>query len=112
MATVRRFGGAEANLCLSSLREAHGHCRFVPQRTLYLAFGHDEEVGGLGAEAIAKTLADEGVQLDCILDEGGVILADGFKPFTKVPIALIGTAEKVTVLTFLNVHKQAHLHVL
>jgi carboxypeptidase PM20D1 len=54
----------------------------------------------LGAAAIAKTLGDEGVRLDCVLDEGGVILSDGFKPFTQVPVALIGTAEKVTTSTF------------
>ena len=46
----------------------HGH---TPTRTVYLAFGHDEEVGGEdGARAIAAELESRGVTLEFLLDEG------------------------------------------
>jgi carboxypeptidase PM20D1 len=68
---------------------------FEPQRTIYLAFGHDEEVGGLGgARRIIETLAARGVQdFALVLDEGG-ILANGLVPGVRQPTALIGIAEK------------------
>jgi carboxypeptidase PM20D1 len=64
-----------------------------PQRDIYLAFGHDEEVGGEGAKAIAKYFLEQNIQFEFILDEGGVI-TDGIIPGTTQPIALIGVAEK------------------
>ena len=73
-------------------------CRSQPQRTLYLAFGHDEEVGGdLGAGAMATLLESRGVTLDFVVDEGGPVLVDGLPSLLRSPaqIALIGTAEKV-----------------
>ena len=65
----------------------------VPQRDIYFAFGHDEEAGGEGAKAIAKYFAEQNIQFEFILDEGGVI-TDGIIPGTTQPIALIGVAEK------------------
>ncbi|EFJ52829.1 hypothetical protein VOLCADRAFT_86190 [Volvox carteri f. nagariensis] len=66
-----------------------------PQRTVYFAFGHDEEVGGeLGAARIADLLAERGVMVDMVYDEGGSIASDGFRPYSSRPLALIGTAEK------------------
>ena len=66
---------------------------FRPARTIYLAFGHDEEVGGKqGARAIAETLKQRGVQLELVLDEGGVI-GEGIMP-VSAPTALVGVAEK------------------
>lgn len=64
---------------------------------MYLAFGHDEEVGGaFGAKAIAEYLKGQGVQLEFVLDEGGPLLIDGLQPFIKdKAVALVGTAEKV-----------------
>lgn len=65
---------------------------------MYLAFGHDEEVGGdLGAGAMARLLASRGVSLDFVVDEGGPILLDGLPSLLRTPIqiALLGTAEKV-----------------
>lgn len=72
-------------------------CRLSPKRTLYLAFGHDEEVGGaLGAKAMAARLQERGVQLEFVLDEGGPLLVDGLHPFVQnTAVALVGTAEKV-----------------
>ena len=69
--------------------------RFTPERTVYLAFGHDEEVGGMeGARAIARLLDERGVELGFALDEGGVV-ASGYLPeLVATPIALVGIAEK------------------
>jgi carboxypeptidase PM20D1 len=67
---------------------------FRPVRTLHLAYGHDEEVGGAaGATAIAALLKSRGVRLAMVLDEGGVI-GDGLLPGLTRPTALIGVAEK------------------
>jgi carboxypeptidase PM20D1 len=67
---------------------------FQPDRTLYFAFGHDEEVGGRqGAAAIAALLGQRGVHPAFILDEGGAII-QGMVPGIAKPAALIGTAEK------------------
>lgn len=69
--------------------------RFSPERTLILAVGHDEEVGGfLGARCIAALLEERGVQLEVIIDEGGVVASDGFS-FVHQPVAFVATAEKV-----------------
>ncbi len=65
----------------------------VPQRNIYFAFGHDEEVGGEGAKAIAKYFSEQDIQFEFILDEGGVI-TDGIIPGTTQPIALVGVAGK------------------
>lgn len=67
---------------------------FQPARTVYLAFGHDEEVGGTaGARAIAALLRARGIDLEMVLDEGGVI-GDGILPGVSEPVALVGIAEK------------------
>jgi carboxypeptidase PM20D1 len=65
-----------------------------PRRTVYLAFGHDEEVGGQnGAVAIAALMQSRGVQLDHVIDEGGAI-ADGMVPGIPGSVAMVGVAEK------------------
>jgi carboxypeptidase PM20D1 len=67
---------------------------FTPERTLYLAFGHDEEIGGNGGAAkIAASLRSRGVELEFVLDEGMGILR-GLVDGLKSPVALIGIAEK------------------
>ena len=67
---------------------------YQPPRTLYLAYGADEEVGGQrGAAQIAALLQSRGVQLDFVLDEGLLVL-DGVMPGLARPAALIGVAEK------------------
>ncbi|MEM8964565.1 MAG: M20 family peptidase [Acidobacteriota bacterium] len=66
---------------------------FAPTRTVYLAFGHDEEVGGRGAQAIAQRLADANIEPFMILDEGGLVLRGGM-PGVERPVALLGAAEK------------------
>ena len=65
-----------------------------PARTVYLAFGHDEELDGPeGAAKIAQLLADRGVRLEFTLDEG-MVIAHGIVPGVAKPVALIGVAEK------------------
>ncbi|MBI4083897.1 MAG: M20/M25/M40 family metallo-hydrolase [Candidatus Lambdaproteobacteria bacterium] len=67
---------------------------FRPDRTVYLAFGHDEEVGGaMGAAFIAAKLGARGVRLEFTLDEG-LVIAEGILPGIAAPVALIGLAEK------------------
>ena len=67
---------------------------FKPQRTVYLVFGHDEEVGGRdGAAQVVALLKQRGVQLDFVLDEG-LAVTEGILPGVKAPLALIGLAEK------------------
>ncbi len=67
---------------------------FTPRRTVHLAFGHDEEVGGpRGAVMIAQQLAARGVRAHLVLDEGMAVI-DGAVPGVERPAALIGVAEK------------------
>lgn len=74
--------------------ERHLQEGFVPPRTIYLAFGHDEEVGGKhGAVVIARLLKARGIELDFLLDEGGAIAKD-MVPGVEQRVALIGPGEK------------------
>lgn len=67
---------------------------FTPRRTVYIAFGHDEEVGGeLGAGTIAALLEARGVRAWFCLDEG-LAAVQGMIPGIAGPVALIGVAEK------------------
>jgi carboxypeptidase PM20D1 len=67
---------------------------FAPERTVYLSFGHDEEIGGTrGAKIIANVLKERGVNAEFVLDEGMAITV-GIVPMMKKPVALIGTSEK------------------
>lgn len=76
----------------------------VPRRTVYLAFGHDEEIGGYkGAAKIADLLEARQVQLEFTLDEGSAIV-QGIIPGVKRPAALIGLAEKGFVTLRLTAH--------
>lgn len=75
---------------------------FRPKRTIYFAFGHDEEVSGQrGAKAIAALLASRGVKLDFVLDEG-LLITDGIMKGLDRPAALIGVAEKGYATLVLN----------
>ncbi len=74
----------------------------TPRRTVYLAFGHDEEVGGeRGAGSIAARLAAQGVRLAWVLDEGGVV-GEGMVDLLPGPLALVGVAEKGAVTASLR----------
>jgi carboxypeptidase PM20D1 len=66
---------------------------FQPDRTIYLAFGHDEELGGGGARVLAALLKSRNVHADLVLDEGTYITREKV-PGITTPVALIGTSEK------------------
>ncbi len=76
---------------------------YQPKRTVMMAFGHDEELGGPeGAQVMAALLKERGIELECVIDEGGFII-DGALPGITVPVALIGVAEKGYVTLELSV---------
>lgn len=77
---------------------------YRPARTVYLAFGHDEEIlGPAGARGIARLLASRGVdRYALVLDEGGYIV-DGLIPGVGGLAAIIGVAEKGYVSVNLTV---------
>ncbi|KAI9105305.1 hypothetical protein DFS34DRAFT_644118 [Phlyctochytrium arcticum] len=86
---------------------------YRPRRTIYLAFGHDEECSGNeGAHQIAKLLQKRGMRFEFVIDEG-LPIAYGMFPgikgpigtvqcsvcvkrhlFTKLLLAFVGIAEK------------------
>ena len=67
---------------------------FTPERTVMIAAGQDEEVGGAeGNAVIAKTLAKRGVHFTWVLDEGGAIMDEPF-PGVLTPVAFVAVAEK------------------
>ncbi len=67
---------------------------YTPSRTIYLASGHDEEVGGAnGAAAIAAHLKAKGVHAEMTIDEGGFI-AEDLVPGVEAPVAMVNLAEK------------------
>ncbi len=67
---------------------------FQPRQTVFLAFGHDEEIGGqAGAARIADLLSSRGVRLEYVLDEG-LAVTQGIVPGLEAPAALVGIAEK------------------
>ena len=66
----------------------------TPKRTIYLAFGHDEEQGGIdGAREMAKLLKSRGVEAEFLMDEGG-LLTHSVVPGVEGALALIAPAEK------------------
>ena len=67
---------------------------FRPARTVYLMFGHDEEVGGrYGARMIVDKLVRQGIKPALVLDEGG-FMAAGLMPGLSQRAAIVGIAEK------------------
>jgi carboxypeptidase PM20D1 len=66
----------------------------TPKRSVYLAFGHDEELDGAqGAAKIVALLNARGIKFDFSLDEGLTVLV-GMVPGLSPPAALIGVTEK------------------
>lgn len=79
---------------------------FKPRRTVYFAFGHDEEIGGQdGAAHIARHLQRQGVAFEYLLDEGTFIL-ENVLPGIEKPVAFIGTAERGFVNLKITAHGQ------
>lgn len=70
---------------------------FEPERTVYLCFGHDEEIVAAptsGAGSIAAVLKERGVHLDSVIDEGGAILNLHVGNILNKKLAGVGIAEK------------------
>ena len=65
---------------------------FVPRRTVYFMFGHDEEVAGTGAQSMVDVLHKRGVRAELVLDEGFFVIKDN--PLTGSPFGFIGVSEK------------------
>ena len=76
---------------------------FTPERTVYLAFGHNEEGDddASGAAAIAAHLGGLGVHDAWLLDEGGLIYDHVIG--VPRPVALVGITEKNPVIVELRV---------
>jgi len=67
---------------------------YTPKRTIYLAFGHDEEISGFhGAKIIGEQLKSNNVKLAAVLDEGGM-LTQGMLVGVDEPVGLVGITEK------------------
>ncbi|MFQ6610698.1 MAG: M20 family peptidase [Fidelibacterota bacterium] len=67
---------------------------YRPERTIYLVFGHDEEIGGqAGAKKIAELFLERDIRPGMILDEGMAVISN-IMPGLDRPVGLIGIAEK------------------
>ena len=83
---------------------------YSPQRTVYLAFGHDEEVGGkFGAVSMVEIFKRRNIEFEYIVDEGGLVVENAL-PGCEPPVALIGLSEKgyVTIDLTANVESGGH----
>ena len=91
-------GSLDDKSMLASWMETVGRLNaagFRPERTLYLAFGGDEETTGTrGAGHMASVFAERNLRFAFILDEGGALAVDQLGSFTDKPVALVGVAEK------------------
>lgn len=77
---------------------------FVPERDVYLSFGHNEETAGDGARAIVALLQERGVQPALVLDEGGAVV-EGIIPGIEVPTAMVGVAERGVMTVVMTVRE-------
>ena len=64
---------------------------YKPSRDIVYAFSYNEEVGGKGADTIARVLSVQNPKFYMVLDEGGRVLID---PETHKEHAFIGISEK------------------
>ncbi len=68
---------------------------YAPNRTIYLFFGEDEEVGGkLGAMQLANYCKENNIHFKAISDEGSFLTQNIVPGIKDRPVALISTAEK------------------
>ena len=82
---------------------------FSPERSIYLAIGHDEETMGDGHRKIAQALEQAGVQLEAVLDEGNPTMQRGSSPLNAgFDLALPALAEKGYLSLHLAVNLSAH----
>jgi carboxypeptidase PM20D1 len=97
----------DKNNVIAILEAAEGLLRkgFVPQRTLYFCFGHDEEIRGPSASWVVDYLTQRHVRPEMVLDEGGEISESKTKELGR-PLAVIGIAEKGHVSFELSVNRE------
>ncbi len=71
---------------------------YVPERDVYLCFGHNEEVmaedDDCGATCMMKWFKERGIRLDSVIDEGGAILSAKVDKVIDGHLAGVGIAEK------------------
>ena len=71
---------------------------YVPERDVYLCFGHNEEVMAegeiCGADCMMRWFKERGIHLDSVLDEGGAILEAKVDKVIDGQLAGVGIAEK------------------
>ena len=100
-------GALDVKLGVVSLMEAMEQLlaeNISPRRSIYFAFGHDEEVGGKdGAAKVAEYFAAEGIRFNYVLDEGGAVTV-GLNKTVDRPVAVIGVSEKGYVNLALTVN--------
>ncbi|MDA3810122.1 MAG: M20/M25/M40 family metallo-hydrolase [Spirochaetaceae bacterium] len=79
---------------------------FTPERTIYMAFGGDEEtMGSEGAGKINEYFKSINIDFEWVLDEGGIVAEDSLS-MVKNPLALIGISEKG--YTNIRISSEAH----
>ncbi|TVR79597.1 MAG: M20/M25/M40 family metallo-hydrolase [Saprospirales bacterium] len=67
---------------------------YQPERDIYIALGHDEEIGGTkGALAISNLLESMNIRPEFVLDEG-LAVTRGLVPGLTNDVAMIGVSEK------------------
>lgn len=95
--TIYGRGALDNKNAVFSILEAVEHLLkegFQPSHTIYLLFGHDEEIGGLkGAKSAIDYLKKNNVDIKLVLDEGGLVV-DNVLPSIEQKIAAIGIGEK------------------
>ncbi len=71
---------------------------YVPERDVYLCFGHNEEVmaegDACGASCMMQWFKDHNIKLDSVIDEGGAILDVKVDKVIDGHLAGVGIAEK------------------
>ncbi|KNE70524.1 hypothetical protein AMAG_14648 [Allomyces macrogynus ATCC 38327] len=82
---------------------------YWPSRTIYIASGHDEEIGGFaGSAQIAARLQARGVEsLAMVVDEGTMCVQTIIRGLDPYRIALVGVAEKGSLTLKMTAHRKA-----
>ncbi|MCL4129673.1 UNVERIFIED_CONTAM: hypothetical protein GTU68_037138, partial [Idotea baltica] len=105
--TIYGRGSMDDKCSLISILEATEQLIYEdhqPQRTIYIALGHDEEIlGKKGAVEIAKHLENQGIEASFVLDEG-MAITQNMIPGIEGEVAMIGVAEKGFLSLELEVH--------
>lgn len=94
-------------ICIMEAVESLLEEGYVPERTVYLCFGHNEETAigeESGAKAIVETLKNRNVHLESTIDEGGAILPIDIKGVLHGNLVGIGIAEKGFANIKITVH--------